>query len=220
MILPGNPTGQSAMHTWLRKLRAAVESSQVTAVVGGRLNRGPNGTQIIIDRQPTGALSAFHPFKVYQSPSGNTDAETIDGWRKVLVRSGKVGIVDVTGTDAAEYPYSREVGVTTDEIIVDNSVDDFVVWIAYLPDTANDGASAAASIDSGAGGWTGYPGEYTTEGTIMIPIAILNTMTEGVLKVRQLVTTDLPNFMQVCVSIASVEQVLNIPCLGYPFTFA
>lgn len=49
MMIPGNPTGVSPMHNWLRKLRAAVESSQVTSVIGGRVNRGPNGTQIIID---------------------------------------------------------------------------------------------------------------------------------------------------------------------------
>jgi len=205
----------------LRMLRELNRRIQMLGIIPGNTiehRQTSAGVMLNVKQNPRRPDEMF-PFRVYPSPSGNTDAETIDGWRKVLVRSGRVGTVEVTGTDGAEYPYSREAGVTAGEITITDAEDEYVIWIAYQPDTANSGASASAAIDHGATGWTSYPAQYDTEGTIMIPIALCDTTTSGVLKIRQLVDNDLPNFMQVCVTVSGVEKVLNIPCLGYPFEF-
>jgi len=50
------PTGTIPLALYLRKIVRQLNSAVVTSVVGGRLSRGPSGTQIVID--PPGGSGA------------------------------------------------------------------------------------------------------------------------------------------------------------------
>ena len=45
------PTGTIPLALYLRKVVRQLNSAVITSVVGGRLSRGPSGTQVVIDQQ-------------------------------------------------------------------------------------------------------------------------------------------------------------------------
>lgn len=48
-MIPGYLTGNNPLARWLNKLRDAVAEATITSVLGGRLQRGAGGTQLIIE---------------------------------------------------------------------------------------------------------------------------------------------------------------------------
>lgn len=166
----------------------------------------------------------WHPFKVYLSASGNDDAETLNGWRKHIVRAGRVGVSEVTYTDAVTDPYSSERGATaaTGEIIVPAGEAAYPIWIQYLPESPLAEilhGDEAARVEL----WPGYPGPCTTEGYICLLVAIVDTLTNqannGPALVRQIRVADETDWFQACVNEAGVDRVRNVPSEGGSFDF-
>jgi hypothetical protein len=166
----------------------------------------------------------FFPFKIYRLPAIGTPGA--DDWRKFRVRSARVGVTEVSGTDGAANPDSETLG-EDGEFTAPSGEDLYVVWYEYQP-----GATPTATLkhssspgtgggDTYSGDWPGYPGPCTTEGIVCRVIGEIDTSdTSGkVAKVRQILRADEPDWYQACVREGETEKVLNVACDGQPFDF-
>jgi hypothetical protein len=177
----------------------------------------------------------FHPFRVYRLPATRRPIDTtpegtdpatwfatkaMENSRKFIVRAGRIGQTEVTGTDAMPDPYSGQYPTDLSaEIEIADDVEAYAIWIEYQPGTTP-AAAINHSADPGGVGedWPGYPGPCTTEGTICRLIALVNSTVKPA-TIRQFIVADEPDWVQACISVAGVEKVINVACDGQPFDF-
>jgi len=81
------PTGHSPLALYLRKIVRQLNSAVITSVVGGRLSRGPRGTQIVIDPPQGGGLSSNVTIRAYKVNAESDDYVTAKQW----VSGGAIG---------------------------------------------------------------------------------------------------------------------------------
>ncbi len=87
MIWPNQPTGNTLMAHWLRRMLHASRASEIKPGVNYRVRRTDSGTFLDIGPQTSGGSgSRMFPFKVYASGANPGDATT--DWRTFRVRAG------------------------------------------------------------------------------------------------------------------------------------
>jgi len=133
-------------------------------------------------------LTGMHPFKIYQVPPHLRSSVTADDWRKVRVRAGTYGHLDVaTGTDDVEWPDQGEFPDIAD-ITVPQDEPRYYFWVEHNAGTVQ----VKHGTDPAANGWTEFPVQDADH----IPIGYVDTQTRAADKeiiVRQILRTDILN---------------------------
>lgn len=92
------PTGTNPLALYLRKIVRQLNSAVITSVVGGRLTRGPSGTQLVIDAPPSGGRGGG-TIKAYKVNAESDDYLTAKLWVSGSTTGSNVSI--------AKPPYLR-----------------------------------------------------------------------------------------------------------------
>lgn len=167
-------------------------------------------------------VSTQFPFRLYVLPPGVRGSVSAADWRKISVRAGLVGRHEVTGTDGVSDPYSAMLPEdASNEVTVPTGQEKHYFWIAITPGA---GGSIEHSDDPEENGWPGFDAgtPCTTEGTVCRLIGWVDTSTDEtqkLVRIRQILCADEPDWYQACVNVGGVEKVINVACDGQPFDF-
>lgn len=129
--------------------------AQLTVAGHARLSRGPGGTVIYVPKPPPVAQKRStpvvrFPFQIYQYSAGNP----VSDWRTFRVRRGYSNSQAPSNDDASGAPIT---------VVVPASSTLYKFWLEITiqndPTVGNYGIPTGLSINHGADGWSGYPGQ-------------------------------------------------------------